>query len=62
MAGSDQLLFKGRVGNLVNLALICPNKELVALISACQGSDSTVNLDFPVKRKQRFGLTLTLRH
>lgn len=62
MTGSDQLLFKRRVVDSINLALICPYKELVTLTSARQGSDTTLNLNLPVKRKQTFGLTLTSRY
>lgn len=58
MAGSDQLLSERSTVDAVDLASICPCKELGTLTSACQRSDSTFNLEFPVQRKQRFGLTL----
>lgn len=52
VAGGDQLLFERRVVDPVDLAHFCPHKELVALTSACQRSDTTVNLDIPGKRRQ----------
>lgn len=58
----NQLLFKCSIVTSINLAFICPYKELVVPTSACQGSDTTFNLNSPVERKQRFGLTLTSRY
>lgn len=52
VAGGDQLLFKGRVVNPIDLARLRPHKELVALTSACQGSDTALNLNGPGKKKQ----------
>lgn len=62
MTGSNQLLFKLSVVNSIDLALICPYEDLVTLTSTCQGSDSTMNLNLPVKRKQTLGLMLTSRY
>lgn len=58
MTGSNQLLFKGSVVNSIHLAHVCPHKELVPLASACQGSDTTLNLNPPVKRKQNLFLLM----